>query len=521
MQREKWYDNERNLLYLMAILTIISIIYWTAFVVNQYNNVQESIDLQINLYSMYWHIAYPSLINGIQYLVFWNHISPDQLLVLPFFYAFPYAQTLIILQAVVLCLTAMLVFWAAREITKSAKWAFALGVIYLINSGIWGLLWVNYHTEFLLVPTFILTFYFCMKRRLWPMIISLALLLGALETAPYLGLVLGLGLWVYDSLYTSDMKIRKERKRLSMMIIAISIIALFAYVGITAYLKQSYATSYTSMPGYFQVEDFNLIGFRVFSSEQTYYGNYSTLALFADQGYMSAFMCFGILLLFEPIVALIFAGPWLGLTVHETQFALTVLPYLSYVLGATFSAAMLSINLMNEKKGMLARFLVKYLGKDYSGIPSLAFKIMIIVSAFMPIVYFIDYTTAINVGQAYFFQDTPQQAANYSSIEALAAMIPQNASVMTAFVLNNLEDRKCLEAGQPFSWFFAPKYVITTPNQTLNEFIVGEYSPPNITLYNGNMSVFLKEDHYQLVEKGMNGSPVNLYEAPQGTNTSC
>ena len=145
--------------YLALSAVLISIIYWSCYSLNAYHTYQEYGDVGLSAYDMYYHIHYASILNGFQYLVFANHISPDQLFILPIFALFPSVPTLLFIQAIVISLTGLVIFFVSRTIIKNEKISLLLCLAFLINPGTFGILLFDYHAEMLLPILFMLMFY--------------------------------------------------------------------------------------------------------------------------------------------------------------------------------------------------------------------------------------------------------------------------------------------------------------------------------------------------------------------------
>ena len=158
MIKNKW-------LFASILLVIISISYWTVFVVRDYNSYHAYWDVGSSAYDMFYHINYWQSFSVLQYLVFANHIAPVQLLILPIYAVFPSALTLLIVQEVILSLTGIIVYLVADGLLKSGPISFALSFAYLANPGMHGIILFDYHSEFLIVPLILILFYSYMKGR--------------------------------------------------------------------------------------------------------------------------------------------------------------------------------------------------------------------------------------------------------------------------------------------------------------------------------------------------------------------
>ena len=71
---------------------------------------------------MYYHLHYPNIVWGLQYLIFGNHIAPDLILVLPMYAIFQSALTLLFIQAAVLSVTGLVLFAVLETFLKITRW---------------------------------------------------------------------------------------------------------------------------------------------------------------------------------------------------------------------------------------------------------------------------------------------------------------------------------------------------------------------------------------------------------------
>ena len=112
---------EKLALYLALLLTLTSIIYWTAYGINAYNTYHEYTDIGIFSYSMYFNLHYLNIANGLQFFVFGNHIAFDLFPVALLYYIAPSPITLLAVQAIIVSLTGLLAFFVVKELSKVFK----------------------------------------------------------------------------------------------------------------------------------------------------------------------------------------------------------------------------------------------------------------------------------------------------------------------------------------------------------------------------------------------------------------
>ncbi|MEM4067052.1 MAG: DUF2079 domain-containing protein, partial [Candidatus Micrarchaeaceae archaeon] len=156
-----------SVLFVVAVfLTLLSMIYWTAFGFNAFYTFHEYQDLGIFAYNMWYDIHFPGVMHGLQLLVFGNHVAPDQLfIILPLFYLDQSPLTLLFIQAAILSCTALVIYFVANNLLNDEKLAFLIFLAFLLNPGMHGMLVFDYHAESMIILFYILTFYFLMKAR--------------------------------------------------------------------------------------------------------------------------------------------------------------------------------------------------------------------------------------------------------------------------------------------------------------------------------------------------------------------
>jgi uncharacterized membrane protein len=486
MNMEKLILKDKTCLYIVIAATVISIVYWTMFGINAYNTFHEYSDLGFSTMSYYYHLNYPGVMHGFEYLVFWNHISPDQILLLPVFWLYQSSLTLLFLQALGLSLVGLLLFFVVKDLAKSSMLGLIFGIVYLLNPGMFGMLVFDYHAEFLIIPFFVLTFYFYMKLNKPWFLVSLLLLLGSVESAPFLALPLGVGLFLYDFSYTKEKHIRDQRFILaaSIIIITLFVIAFESYI--TSSLVNSYSTSYANLPTQFMVSNSgtgvagNMVNALTGGAgTQPWYSQFDGYLAYA---LLFVLFGFGMLILFDPVITLIFDLPWLSIVflLHDMNFFVVWNQYFSYVLGGVIVGAIIGLMMMKERKGVLAGYLHRKLGHDYDKkvivyvVVSIIFVAAVAILLFPSMVYS---KNVNNLGQDFLFMVGPKQAALDSQMNSLLALVPKNASLITDFyIVPHVATRKYMEQFNPSSamdTFFTPQYALIDLNEniSLNSYI--------------------------------------------------
>ncbi len=168
------------------------------------------------------------------------------MLLVPIFALYQQPIMLVAIQDAFLAATTILAYFVALRILKDRNAAFALGFAFLINPGLRGLLYFDFHPE-AFIPFFcILSFYFYFKGRRAYFALSLIALLSVMETAYTVAAPLLLGLLVYELLHNLGRKEERgeSRKRIGILLMGIVLTALafVLYHMASAYITSTYAT---------------------------------------------------------------------------------------------------------------------------------------------------------------------------------------------------------------------------------------------------------------------------------------
>jgi uncharacterized membrane protein len=481
--------NDRLCLAMAILVVAVSIGYWSAFSINAYYTFHEFRDLGTVAYSMYYHIYQPQIMHGLQYIVFQNHLSPDQLLVMGIFYLFQSPLTLLFVQAAVLSLTGLLVFFIVKDLLKDSFLGLLLCVAFLLNPGMHGMLVYDYHVEFLIIPFVLLTFYFFMKKRKVPMYVSLALLLGSLETATFVAVALGLGLLAYELVYAKrkHSKADAQKIRLSLHIIAISAVVAVAYAYAGQLLVASYAHGlYPGLPLDFQVLTFGSdqvrlllslfgVGGGAAASVPNYLvhgvlGGISPIYIF--YGILVVIAAFGISALFVPEVTFFMILPWLveGFVVGNVRFFLLWYNYFSYVIGGIVVATILSFMAIKDGTNRFSEELEIIGGQN----PKRKLYQILLFGAL--VIWLLSWVFVISANlsdpaENFLFQVPAYQANQIGQLYSIMALVPANASVMGPGFVEPHFTQRLRDINMNVSvgrQGFVPEYFITDFNSNVN-----------------------------------------------------
>jgi uncharacterized membrane protein len=522
--------------YLLAIagLALVSIIYLTMFAVNAYNTYHEYLDVGGYAFDMYQHIHYAGTLHGLQYLIFSNHITPDSILLLPFFAIWQSAITLLLLQAIILSLTGVVVFLVARDLLKSEKIALMLGAAFLLNPGMHGMMVFDFHSEMFLPLFVILTFYFAAKNRPVLFAISLLLLLGAIDVAPIVALALGAGL-VFYALFREHGAERRRWLLYSTATIIMSLAVLGFYGFVVSSLVSSYASNaYPSLPLMSEVMPFlggqiSSLGGSGTSFSSAYYmlGGYLLYAL------ALVLLGFGVAALFAPVATALFIAPWLAeiFVVKTVEFIFIWNQYFSYALGGIVVATILSMKAINENRNWILRHVFRDTHRYHRYIAGSIIALSLLLFIISP--YFVRSKNVNNLSQDFLFSVNSTVRPQIAALDSIVKAVPANASLMApGFAIPHLFRRQYIEplpsdyggyalvqnsAPHPQVWGmgFEPDYILVdfNPYISLNAFygnqvqnflnITGATYSDGRVEFNGSYSVYAYNGSALLLKRNL------------------
>lgn len=429
----------KNKYFLAALLAvIISITYWSAYAANSMSTYHQYADVGETAYDMYYHVNFPSALHGLQYLVFENHISPDQLLVLPFFAIAQSALTLLIIQAIVVSLTALVLFFIVRELLKSDKIALIFCVAFLVNPGVLGILVFDYHIEMMIPVFFLLSFYFLVKEKKFAYLISLLLLLGTVEEAPFIGIAFGVTMALYALLREKDGRVRRSWLIYSAVAVGLAIVAFGFYSAVGGYLTHAYATGkYQTLPQLIRLRfipnQLGTIGAPL-SQAGAAVGQYLAMPGYLIYALLILFLGFGVAGLFDPLFAVLFVSPWLfeAFIVGNIEFVFVWNQYFAYGIAGAAVIAILALRNMNdsqETKNLLS--FLKHRQKVGKYLAASVLVCALILFLLFP--HFVYSKNINNLQQDLLFQISPGQRQQVEQLTSVISAIPKNASLMAPF----------------------------------------------------------------------------------------
>ena len=152
------------------------------------------------------------------------HFSPITLLCIPFYWLFPYAQTLLVIQAVVLGISGCLIYILCRNNNLNHITGIFVEILFFVNPLVWGLATFDFHPVVFAIPFLLLLFIGIQKNNRILIIISLIAVLLTKEDV-----ILTVAFWAVGMILYYLYKERRFNKLY--LIIFISAIAVYS-VGI-------------------------------------------------------------------------------------------------------------------------------------------------------------------------------------------------------------------------------------------------------------------------------------------------
>ncbi len=503
-------------LFAIVLLSIIYFSYWIFFENYRFVTFQSSYyDLGIEVYSFYWHLHGLQNINILQYMVFSNHLCPFCLLITPVFAIYQQPITLFAIQGTVLALTTVVVYVISKDLLKNKLAAFALAFAFLINPGLRGALFFDFHAEAFIPIFYILSFYFYLKGNRKFFVISYLLLLSIAEVSYAVGFAMLLGLLLYEYFYNGNgNRIGRagHRERMGILLLGflLTFLAFLFYSVAASYIINTYATaSYASQPpitkliNYMSGQLSNVLNpsDQIYSVGITY--NQYLLLLF---GLVAVFIGFGLSTLRNPILSVVILSPWLVevLLAHNYAFVNFYMEYYLYVIGGSLLSAILGFLILSKQRAKTSGATGK-LAKNFTPILYRLVLTLSVLTSLIPI-----FSIPVQIFPA-------KVGYNYTQVESAIETIPSNASVLAQppiathlFYIRQLEPYPVnfpiaflpfLPSDSISVHWFAPEYIIVDGNLSeytyFNDtyFNISNFTENNYTIYYeaGGLTIFEKK----------------------------
>jgi len=198
-------------LYIVLILIAIYTLYSSVCAILRYYGLYYgAFDLGIYMQSLWTtlhsdSIFYTSLWEGSRFA---NHFEPILFFVLPLYALFPQAETLLVLQSLVLALGAIPVYWIARD-ELGGKAGVTFAGLYLLYPALHGINQDEFHGSALAIPFLLFCFYmFKIRRYRWGMAFAV-LAMMCKENVPLVVIFMGL-YWLWEERAKVKICLRKR-----------------------------------------------------------------------------------------------------------------------------------------------------------------------------------------------------------------------------------------------------------------------------------------------------------------------
>lgn len=148
------------------------------------------------------------------------HFSPVLLLMVPIYWLFPHAQTLLVIQAVLLGASGCLIYWLARVYKLNHHTSLFIELLFFLNPLLWGTALFDFHEVVFAIPAMLALFIGIQTKRNWLIVIGLLVALTSKEDVILTIAIWAIGMIIYY--------FWKERKIIKIYMI-IFLAAIFAY----------------------------------------------------------------------------------------------------------------------------------------------------------------------------------------------------------------------------------------------------------------------------------------------------
>ena len=136
-----------------------------------------------------------------------SHFSPILFMLVPIYWVFHYAQTLLVVQSVLVGVTGILVYYVARYFKLSDRMSLFIELLYLFSPLTWGIVLFNFHEICFALPLLFIMSIGLLKKNWWMFGVTLALSLMIKEDITATVIVFGISMLVFT--YFKQKKISK------------------------------------------------------------------------------------------------------------------------------------------------------------------------------------------------------------------------------------------------------------------------------------------------------------------------
>ena len=343
-----------------------------------------------------------------------THFSPILFLLVPLYRLAPFAETLLILQSVILAMGAFGLYAISLYILRNRFASLSLAISYLLYTPLHALNWFDFHVQAFIPLLFFLMYYFYVKKEYKRSFLFLILLLSTVEMMPVLVFPFGLYCLLSD---------RKDKRVLtySLAIMCICIAWFLSASLVKAYLNPMHSTTYGAWhiwgSDYIQMltnvvtKPVEVLTYflTVFPLEKALYLLWLTAPLF-----------------FLPLVArkefILLAMPWIALTFISVHTGYFTCQYAAFVAPQIFISTVYGLKRVSEfaDDGVIKKALIFKYSK---------WVLTVIIITFILISPF----GVVPQTRQLYIHGLPEDSSHKEVLRQILQLIPSDASVYTSF----------------------------------------------------------------------------------------
>mgnify|MGYP000409702898 CR=1 FL=1 len=363
------------------------------------------------------------------------HFSPVLFLIVPFYALWPGPETLLVIQSSCLALTALPIYWLARDRLGSRLFAFSLAISYLLYAPIHMANWFDFHAEFLIPASLAFAYYYYDRGRYGRSLLWAILALSCIEFVPFI--IMSFGLYCIVRAVLAE--VRGEVRRSSYwagrvrkdVFFGFSVMALGVcwLVGAMAVIRM--VNPYSADPSGLAFENWARWGNGFLEVAINVISRPLEALIFMFRPLKLAHLCLiAAPLLFLPLLSplefFLLAGPWLAVAfLSDYVLYLAGLQYSTFTAAQLFVATLKTVEALRDPDSILRRLLArsrKAVSKpwDLTGISRLLILANLIVAVAC---------SPLGLNPMDFFS-TPQKGPREELLEKVISLIPRGSRVL-------------------------------------------------------------------------------------------
>ncbi len=228
-------------LFIVLILIIIYATYFSYYTILKHQTFNSyAYDLGIYMQYMWTTLNGHGILSapGVGASSFGLHFQPILFLILPLYAISPRAETLLVLQTLVLALGALPIYWLAKD-ELGAKFGVAFAGLYLLYPALHGINSFDFHPVALAIPILLFCFYMFKKKHYKRAIVLAVLAMMCKENVALVVMFIGFyWLWIERGRGTSSLDWRSQLRRreviyplcLSLSVVICFVLAVYVFI---------------------------------------------------------------------------------------------------------------------------------------------------------------------------------------------------------------------------------------------------------------------------------------------------